>query len=90
MYSSGFVCSLPGLERRAELVDQRRRLALELRELLAVVGDEPLERELGRDGGVLDDLPRAARRKALLDEACEHVVDALARDVRPGAPPARR
>ena len=72
----------PCVEGRAQLVDQRRGLPLELRELLALVGDEPLERELGRHSGVLHNLARPRRREALVDEAREHVVDALARNVR--------
>jgi hypothetical protein len=74
------VLLLPGVVGRAELVDQGCGLPLEIRELLTLVGDETLERQLRRDGRVLRDLPRARRGKALFDQAREDVVDALAWD----------
>ena len=61
-----------------KVVDGSCRGVLEVLELAAVLGDEAVDSELGRDRRVLHDRAGSGRGEALLDEAAQHVVDTLA------------
>ena len=82
MYSSGSVCDAAGLVLGVERVEHRRRVALELREAIALQAHQPLDRQLRSDGRVLDGRTGSRRRESLVHEAAQHVVDALSGQVR--------
>ncbi len=67
-----------GLEGRRHEGDHLERVSLERLEVVPMRLEQVRDRDLGRCGGVLDDITWTCRREALLDEAAEDVVDALA------------
>jgi hypothetical protein len=70
---------LAGLVRGLQVLDHSPRVALHPRKLVAMRGQQQVDREVGGSGRVLHHVARPRDGETLLDEAAQDVVDALSR-----------